>query len=69
MLDSRGIPTCKCPECGGMLFRALIGFDPETYTISNYHLDIQCNECGALATAPTPEDHPTNPSSDLGIKE
>jgi len=51
------------------LFRALVGFDPETYTISNYHLDMQCNECGALATAPTPPDHPTNPSSEMGMKE
>ena len=33
MLDLRGIPTCKCPQCGGVLFRALVGFDPETYTI------------------------------------
>lgn len=58
MIDARGIPTCTCPNCGETLFRALISFDPETYTIGMYHLDIQCNECGALATAPTPLDIP-----------
>jgi hypothetical protein len=29
-----------------------------------YHLDIQCHECGALATAPTPLDNPeTDPDA------
>jgi len=67
MIDARGIPTCICPNCGGNLFRALVSFDPDTYTIGMYHLDIQCNSCGALATAPTPIDNPggsTNTSED-----
>jgi len=59
MIDARGIPTCTCPNCGENFFRALVSFDPETYTIGMYHLDIQCDSCGALATAPTPLDHPT----------
>jgi len=58
MIDARGIPTCKCPECGGKLFRALISFDPETYMIDMYHLDMQCHDCGTMVTAPTPSDHP-----------
>jgi hypothetical protein len=32
-----------------------------------YHLDIQCDNCGALATAPTPLDNPeknSNPDGD-----
>lgn len=58
MIDARGIPTCICPNCGDNLFRALISFDPETYTIGMYHLDIQCNSCGTFATAPTPLDNP-----------
>jgi len=58
MIDARGIPTCICPECGGKLFHAVISFNPETYMIGMYHLDIQCNQCGALCTAPTPDDIP-----------
>jgi hypothetical protein len=30
---------------------------------------MQCNECGAFCTAPTPVDHPENPSQDHGMKE
>lgn len=62
MIDARGIPTCTCPNCGDNLFRALVSFDPETYTVGMYHLDIQCDACGTLATAPTPID---NPDKDL----
>jgi uncharacterized Zn finger protein len=69
MIDARGIPTCECPSCGSTLFRALVSFDPQTYMVGMYHLDIQCHECGALCTAPTPIDHPENPSQDRGIKE
>jgi len=69
MIDARGIPTCNCPNCGNGLFRALVSFDPETYMVGMYHLDIQCNECGTFCTAPTPLDHPENPSNEKGIKE
>lgn len=58
MIDARGIPTCICPNCGDKYFKALVAFDQDTYTIGMYHLDIQCNSCGALATAPTPLDNP-----------
>ena len=60
MIDARGIPTCICPNCGGELFKALISFDEESYTIGMYHLDIECFECGTFATAPTPLDRPEN---------
>lgn len=63
MIDARGIPTCICPNCGDNLFRVLASFDPDTYTIGMYHLDIQCNSCGALATAPTPIDNPEGPTN------
>jgi len=62
MIDARGIPTCECPNCGENLFRVLAVFDPDTYTIGMYQLDMQCNECGALATAPTPLDNPEKDS-------
>ena len=58
MIDARGIPTCVCPNCNGSLFKALVSFDEDTYTIGMYHLDIECNGCGAFATAPTPLDNP-----------
>lgn len=64
MIDARGIPTCTCPNCGDTLFRALVSFDPETYTVGMYHLDIQCHSCGALATAPTPLDNPSGNPED-----
>lgn len=64
MIDARGIPTCECPNCGESLFRVLAVFDPSTYTIGMYHLDMQCNECGALATAPTPLDNPEKGSDE-----
>lgn len=57
-MDVRGIPTCLCPMCGNDLFRALVRFDEDTYTIGMYHLDIECVSCGTLATAPTPLDIP-----------
>lgn len=57
-MDARGIPTCICPNCGNDLFRALVRFDPQTYTVGMYHLDVQCDGCGTLATAPTPLDIP-----------
>jgi hypothetical protein len=37
--------------------------------VGMYHLDIQCNDCGTFCTAPTPIDHPENPSQDRGKKE
>lgn len=58
MIDARGIPTCQCPTCGGTFFKAVIAFDPETYTVGMYHLDIECFQCGTIATAATPLDKP-----------
>lgn len=58
MIDARGIPTCECPNCGNNLFKAVISFDPETYTIGMYLLEMICTECGAICTAPTPLDNP-----------
>ena len=69
MIDARGIPTCECPNCTGTLFKALVSFDPFTYMIGTYHLDMECLACGALCTAPTPIDHPENPDKNHGIKE
>jgi len=57
-LDARGIPTCKCPNCGGEYFIIIVKFDSETYTISEYKLEAQCNDCSTFITSPMPENKP-----------
>lgn len=51
----RGIPTSKCPMCGYGWFQMAVTFDEE-YNVSAYMLDAKCDTCGALLTAPTPND-------------
>jgi hypothetical protein len=63
MIDVRGIPTCSCPNCGGEVFRLLASFDKKTYTVLSYWNDMQCHDCGALCTAPTPMSHPDYPDN------
>ena len=59
MGDIRGVPTPLCPYGNSDLITITAIFDPETYEISMYLLDnASCAECGALLTAPTPEDLP-----------
>ena len=59
MGDIRGLPTPICPYCSSDLITITAMFDPETYEISMYLLDNACcADCGALLTAPTPEDLP-----------
>jgi hypothetical protein len=58
MIDARGIPTCECPHCGSFLFKTIVSFDPETYAVGMYLLDMECAECGTFCTAPTPLDNP-----------
>lgn len=49
-LDLRGTPTHVC-ICGSKQFLVRASF--ENYEISQYFLDMQCINCGSLATAPT----------------
>ena len=59
MGDLRGIPTPICPYCSGTLFNITASFDPVTYEIEMYLIDnATCAGCGALLTAPTPNDLP-----------
>lgn len=44
--------------CGSMLWIIKAMFDD--YEISFYFLEMECAECGALATAPTPIDRVEN---------
>lgn len=52
-MDLRGNPTHEC-ICGSQVFYIKAVFD--NYEIATYFLDMECIECGSLATAPTPLD-------------
>ena len=56
-LDLRGTPTHVC-ICGSEIWSVKVAF--RDYEISNYFLDMQCVNCGNLATAPTPIDKANN---------
>jgi hypothetical protein len=52
-MDLRGHPTHVCP-CGCFVWNLKVVF--VDYDIATYFLDMQCSDCGSLATAPTPID-------------
>lgn len=52
-MDLRGTPTHVCP-CGCNIFNVKVIFDD--YEVGTYFLDMECANCGSLATAPTPMD-------------
>jgi hypothetical protein len=52
-MDLRGTPTHEC-VCGSAIWNLQVTF--EDYEIGTYFLEMQCAECGSLATAPTPLD-------------
>lgn len=52
-MDLRGTPTHVCP-CGCNVFNVKVIFN--NYEIGTYFLDMECANCGSLATAPTPVD-------------
>jgi len=56
-IDLRGTPTHKC-LCGSEVWMLKVSFSD--YEISNYFLDMECFNCGSLATAPTPIDKGRN---------
>lgn len=56
-LRDKDRPTHVC-VCGSMLWNIKAMFDD--YEISFYFLEMECAECGALATAPTPIDRVEN---------
>ena len=55
-MDIRGTPTTVCP-CGSLAWNIKALFDSDTGNISMYFMDMECAECGTIATAPTPEDY------------
>ena len=52
-MDVRGVPTHVCP-CGCEIWNVKVIFD--SCEIATYFLDMECANCGTLATAPTPLD-------------
>ena len=52
-MDLRGTPTHVCP-CGCNIWNVKVIFD--NFQIATYFLDMECAQCGSLATAPTPVD-------------
>jgi hypothetical protein len=52
-MDVRGAPTTVCP-CGCEIWNLKTVFDDDG-EIAMYFVDMECAECGTLATAPTPE--------------
>lgn len=55
-IDLRGTPTHVC-VCGCNVFNLKVIFDD--FQIMQYFLDMECANCGSLATAPTPVDKGT----------
>ena len=52
-MDLRGTPTHEC-VCGCNIWNVKVIFSE--YQIATYFLDMECAQCGSLATAPTPVD-------------
>jgi hypothetical protein len=53
-MDIRGTPTTVCP-CGSEIWNLKTIFDRDDGTIALYFTDMECADCGTLATAPQPE--------------
>lgn len=53
-MDIRGRPTMVCP-CGSEIWNLKTIFDKNTGEIELYFIDMECADCGTLATAPAPE--------------
>jgi hypothetical protein len=49
-MDLRGSPTHLCP-CGCNIWNVKVIFDQ--FEIATYFLDMECANCGSMATAPT----------------
>lgn len=55
-MDIRGNPTTVCP-CGSVVWNIKAIFSSDDGAIEMYFMDMECAQCGTLATAPTPEDY------------
>lgn len=55
-INTRGIPTHQCLNCGGNQFRVMAAF--EDYDIAMWGLDGECFVCDSPVTVPCPVDDP-----------
>lgn len=55
-MDVRGEPTTTCP-CGCEIWNVKTVFDSETGEVDMYFRDMECAQCGTLATAPIPKEY------------
>ena len=55
-IDTRGIPSNECINCGSNMFKIVAGFDD--YNISFWFTEAECANCGSPLTAPCPVDDP-----------
>lgn len=62
-IDTRGIPSHECINCGSNVFEIRAGF--EDYEISFWFTEGRCVQCKAPVTVPTPCDHPDFESEDV----
>lgn len=63
-MDVRGNPTTTCP-CGCEIWNVKTVFDQDTGEVVLYFRDMECAQCGTLATAPTPIDSMEDNDADL----
>jgi hypothetical protein len=55
-IDTRGVPSHECFNCGSRMFRVVAAF--EDFDIAMWGLDAECFACGLPATVPCPIDDP-----------
>lgn len=53
-IDTRGIASRVCINCGGDTFKVLVKLDPEDFTIAWYTLNGYCITCDAPVSIPAP---------------
>lgn len=54
-IDTRGIASRVCFNCGGDTFKVLIRLDPESFEIGWYTLNGYCASCEAPVSIPAPK--------------
>jgi hypothetical protein len=63
-MDVRGEPTTTCP-CGCEIWNVKTVFDHDTGEVILYFRDMECAQCGTLATAPLPNEALEEDDADL----
>lgn len=58
-----GVIRTSC-FCGSDWYDLTVRFDPDTYDIAAWMLEMTCADCGRGAKAPTPLDHPNYEEDD-----